>query len=90
MTKREETLCIEIANSLCHPYGTGIEIGGEAESMLEFLRILISGRPSIREKVLEYCEFYIDMGEYSKDMFGTDDKDKVIKMVTEDYDRIFY
>jgi len=91
MTKREEELCGAIADFLCYSENCSFEIGGNDSELLNIVRTITSKRPSIREKVLEYVEYVnLEWDEYNKASFETDDKDEILKMITEDYNRIFY
>ena len=88
MTKREDSFCYDLSRFMCYP--SSFEIGGASEQLKDAILNITRKNKSIRNKVFEYCEFFVEEGQYNSNIYESADKDKVLEMIKEDYDKVFY
>jgi len=88
--KREERFAYDIAELCCNPVGN-IKIGEISESLLNIIVHQTQKREKFRQEVFDWIVAMVEQGLYSWEIFGRDrDKEEIIKMVKEDYDKVFY
>lgn len=74
-------------NNLC---GT-IYVGDISEYLLNIIVRQTKRSKKIRQEVFDWIVAMVEQGLYSWEIFGRDrDKEEIIKMVKEDYDKVFY
>ena len=88
MTNRELKFCFELANYMCYP--NSIEIGGVSSQLKDIVKEITKGHKSIRKQVLEFCEEFISEGQFNANAYETSDEEEVLKMIKEDYNKIFF
>lgn len=88
MTNRELKFCFELAHYICYP--NDIEIGGASSQLKNVVRELTKGHKLIRKQVFEFCEEFVLEGHFNSNAYDTSDKEEVLKMMEEDYNKVFF
>lgn len=88
MKNRELNFCFELANYMCYP--NGIEIGGASSQLKDVVREITKKNKIIREQVFDFCEEFISKGKFDLNVYETTNKEEVLKMMKEDYNKLFF
>ena len=78
----------ELADFMCYP--SSFEVGGLASALKGVIRTMTVKNASIKKMVLDICKENVYNGNFSSHAYGTDDPEKVLDMIEEDYEVVFF
>lgn len=78
----------ELATIMCYP--SNFEIGGLSSALKGVIRTMTVKNASIKKMVLDICKENVYEGNFDTHAYGTDDPEKVLDVIEEDYESVFF
>lgn len=77
-----------MASYISCPAG-GIEIGGVSSQLIDIAKAFTINDTKLKEHVFRWFEYLVKEGNYSKELFGTDNE-QALREMKNDYIKVFY
>lgn len=86
--RRKLNFSEELADIMCYPLS--FEIGGISSALKKVIRTMTVKNTSIKKRVLDICKENIYNGNFDSSAYETNEPEKVMRMIEEDYDAVFF